>query len=130
MLPEAGFLEAEMLRCISLFSELPLAGDCGGISGLFELMGEGGLSAIQHTELHVVAHIILPGHDLYPGVGADRVGKAVGKAHTGGSQLVEVGRLAGFTAVGGEGLVAHVISHDEDDIRAGLVHFPGYLGKR
>ena len=46
MLPEAGFLEAEMLRCISLLSELPLTGDRGGVPSLFELMGEGGLPAI------------------------------------------------------------------------------------
>ena len=91
MLPEAGRLEAEVLGGVLVPSELPFPSDRGGVSGLFQLMGKGGLLPVQPAELDVVADIILPGHDLYPGGRADRVGKAVGKAHAFRRQLVKVG---------------------------------------
>ena len=116
VLPEAGLLEAKMLRRVFILSELPFARDRGRVSGFFQLMGKGGLSSIQPAELDVVTDIVLSGHEFHPGGGADRVGKTVGEAHTLRRQLVEVGRLAGFAAVGRQGLVAHVIGHDEDDV--------------
>ena len=116
MLPEAGLLEAKMLRRVFILSELPFARDRGRVSGFFQLMGKGGLSSIQPAELDVVADIVLSGHEFYPGGRADRVRKTVGEAHALRRQLVEVGGLAGFAAVGRQGLVAHVIGHDEDDV--------------
>jgi len=59
----------------------------------------------------------LSGHDLCPGRGADGVGKTVGETDASLGQFVQVGRLAGFAAVGGQGFVTHVVGHDEDDVR-------------
>ena len=65
---------------------------------------------------HLVSGVVLSGHDLGPRRGADRVGKAVGEADAFLGQLVQVGRLAGFASVGGQGFVAHVVGHDEDGV--------------
>ena len=66
MLPQAGLLEAKVLRCVLVPSELPLARDAGGIASLFEELGEGGLLAIEKTELHIITHVVDAGHDLHP----------------------------------------------------------------
>ena len=81
-------------------------------------MSKGGLPTIQHAELDVIADVVLTGHDLCPRGCADRVGEAVGEAHALRRQLVQIRRLAGFAAVGGQGFIAHVVGHDENDVGA------------
>ncbi|GIT06287.1 MAG: hypothetical protein CM1200mP29_16980 [Verrucomicrobiota bacterium] len=49
-----------MLRRILVLAELPFAGDGGRITGGLELMGEGGLLAIQPAELHVIPDVYWP----------------------------------------------------------------------
>ena len=119
MLPKTGFFEAKVLWRILLLAQLPFAGDCGGVTRCLELVGKGGLSSVQHAELNVIADIVLPGHDLCPRRRADRVGETVGKTDASLGQFIEVGRLAGFAAVGGQGFVTHVVGHDEDDVGPG-----------
>ena len=119
MLPETGFLKTKVLRSVLFLAQLPFAGDRGDVTRCLELMGEGGLSSVQHAELNVIPDIVLPGHDLCPGRGADRVGETVCKTDASLGQFIEVGRLAGFAAVGGQGFVAHVVRHDEDDVGSG-----------
>ena len=81
MLPEAGFFEAEMMGRVQLIPKLPLAGDCSCISGFLELVGEGGLPTVQHPEFDIISNIVLSGHDLCTGRGADRIGETVGETH-------------------------------------------------
>ena len=119
VLPEAGLLEAKVLWRIFVAPELPFTSNGGGVSGRLELMGEGGLLASQPAERHVIADVVLAGHKLNPRRRADGIGETVGEAHALRGQLVEVGRLAGFTTVGRQRLIAHVVGHDENDI--GLV---------
>ena len=100
MLPKTGFLKTKVLRGVLLLAQLPLAGDRCCITGRLELMSKGGLPTIQHAEFDVVADIVLPGHDLGSRRRADRVGEAVGETHPPFGQFVQVGRFAGFAAIG------------------------------
>jgi len=119
MLPETGFFEAKVLRCVFLLAQLPFAGDRGSVTCCLELMSEGSLSSVQHAELNIVPDIVLSGHDLCSGRRADWVGETVRETDAPFGQVVQVGRLAGFAAVGGQGFVAHVVGHDEDDVGPG-----------
>lgn len=80
MLPKTGLLESEMPRGVLLFAQLPLASDAGCVTCRLQLMRKGGLPSIQLAELDVIPNIVLPGHDLGPRRGADRIGETVGKA--------------------------------------------------
>ena len=82
-------------------------------------MGEGGLSTIQQAELNVITDVVLSSHDLCPRRCADRVGETVGETDASLAQFVQVWGLAGFTAVGGQGFIAHVVGHDQDDVGLG-----------
>ena len=66
VLPQAGLVEAKVLGGILVPSELPLASDAGGVAGILDQVGEGGLLAIETTETHVIPHIVHAGHDLHP----------------------------------------------------------------
>ena len=46
VLPEAGLIKSEMLRCVRLSAELPLASDAGRIAALLEQVGKGRLLSI------------------------------------------------------------------------------------
>ena len=118
VLPEQGFVEAEMLRCVFLTAELPFARDTGGVALFFEFVCKSSLAAGQKAELLIVTHIVLPRHDLHARGGADRLCVAVLKACTIGGEAVEVGRLVGFAAIGAHRLKAQVVGHDEHDIGA------------
>ena len=119
VLPETGFFEAEVLWRILILTQLPLACDRSRITGRLELMGEGCLSAIQHAELNVITYVVLSGHDLRPGRRADRVGETIRETDASLGQFVQVWRLAGFASIRGQGFIAHVVGHDEDDVGSG-----------
>jgi len=119
MLPETGFFEAKVLGRILFLAQLPLAGDRSRITGCLELMGEGGLSTVQHAEVDVVSDVVLAGHDLCPGRGADRVGETVRETDASLGQFIQVGGLAGLASIRGQGFIAHVVGHDEDDVGSG-----------
>ena len=108
---------------------MPLPGNGGGVTGGLELMSEGPLLTIQPPELHVVSNIVLPSHKFHTRRCTDGIGKTVGEADTCRGKFVEVWRLAGLAAVGRQGFVAHIVRHDQDDIRlSGNLTSP-YRGK-
>ena len=83
-----------------------------------QLMSEGRLSPIKHSESQIVSHVVLPGHEFRSRRGAERVGKTVGKTHATSSQLVQIGCLARLATIHRQSFVAHVIGHNQDDIRS------------
>ena len=91
MLPEAGFLETEMLGRVWLVPQLPLASDSCLVTSCLKLMSECGLPTVQHPKLHIVSDIVLSGHNFGSRGGTDRIGKTVGETNALLGQFVEVG---------------------------------------
>ena len=100
VLPEAGLVEAKMLRGVLLISELPFACDAGGVACSLERVGKGFLFSVQQAKLDVVADVEHTGHDLHAARSADRVRKTVGKSHPAGRELIQHRSLVIVTAVG------------------------------
>jgi len=120
LLPEQGFVKAEVLGGIRFFAELPFAADSGGVTGLFEEVRKGGLAAEQGAEVEVVVEVVATRHELHPGGRAERLRMAVFKAQTVRCEPVEMRGLVRLAAIGGDAFVAKVIGHDEYDIGRSL----------
>ncbi len=97
-------------------------------------MPEGRFRLGQGTPFRIVPVVVDPGHDLNAGRGADRLRIAVGEADPFLGHAIEVGRVVGYAAIDPEAFEAHVIGHDEDDVRLVLSlskrFFFGPTGKR
>lgn len=60
--------------------------------------------------------VVLPGHDLDAGRGANRGGVTVVEANPFGRELVDVGSLVVFRPIATQAFPADIIRHDEDDV--------------
>jgi hypothetical protein len=116
-LPEAVLVEPEVLGPVEPAAELPLAGDPRRVPGLLEEVGEGDRVRLEPAEPGVVADVVLPGHELHPGRGAQRLDVAVLEPHPAGGQPVQVRRLVRGAAVTPQALVPEVVGQDEHDVR-------------
>ena len=85
LLPQAGLIEAEVLRGVLFIPELPLATDRRCIAAGFQQMRESGLGARQDAETEVVAHIVTTRHQLHSRGRTKRLHVALLETHPGGS---------------------------------------------
>ena len=81
-------------------------------------MAEGALFRVHDAEGLPVAEVVLAGHELHPGGGAERLREGVAEEHAFGGEAVEVGRFVGLAAVAAQAFVAEVVGQDEEDVGA------------
>ena len=99
LLPQAGLIEAKMLRRILIIAQLPFAGNRGRIACLFQLVRKGNLGAVQLTEISEIAFVIEARHYFDTRRRAKRIGEALIKTDTFISEFINVRRAVIFTAV-------------------------------
>lgn len=124
-LPEAVFIEACFDRtCRVLIAEcfvvesveLPLPCDGRFVAGRLEEMGEGFFFRIEISKVGVVSEVVLSGHELDAGGGADGSRVAMVEADTLGGEGIEVGSFVVVATVAGEAFPGDVIGHNQNDV--------------
>ena len=115
-LPEAVFIEPEIVRAFESAVELPLTGDHGFVASFLEEVPESLDLGVHHTKANVVSVVVDAGHDLDTARGANGLRVAVLEADPGGRKLIESGRVVFFAAIGADAFKAHIIGHDEYDV--------------
>lgn len=96
--------------------ELPLASDGRFVACGLQKVGKGFFLRVEVSEVSVVSEVVLPGHDLDAGGGANGGSVTVVEADPFGGERVDVGSFVIFGTIAAEAFPADIISHDEDDV--------------
>ena len=107
-------------------AEVPFPDEGGAIAGMAQVAGHGRDLRVHPATTfldpvrHAVARLVPTGHQGGAGRTAHRPGHiAVGEAHTGGGQRVEMRRRDVLASMHPAIRIPHVVGHDEHDIGAG-----------